>query len=77
MTSATRRPVQRSVANPNDFRALAEPAEDLAFPGPRQLAVSRRRRLGFHAIDAVIALGCPPELDGPFRDAEEMTNLHG
>jgi len=60
---------------PERLRAPAEPAEHLAFAGRRELAVPRRRRLGFHAVDAVVPFGRPPELDGPFGDAEELRDV--
>ena len=57
---------------PERLRALAEPAEDLAFLGPREFAGSRRRWLGLHALHAVPAVGRLPQVDGPFADAEEL-----
>ena len=30
---------------------------------------------GFHAVDAVVPFGRPPELDGPFGDAEELGDV--
>jgi hypothetical protein len=57
------------------LRALAEPAEHLALAGRREFALPRRRRFGFHAVNAVVAFGGPPELDGPFGDAEELRDV--
>lgn len=60
---------------PERLRTLAEPAEHLTLSGGREFAGPGWRRLGFHAVDAVIPFGRPPELDGPFGDAEELGNV--
>lgn len=54
---------------------MAEPAKDLTFLGLGELTGSRRRRLSFETLAAVLARGSLPLVDGSFADAEKLGDL--